>query len=176
MHAQYDAQHDARYPIGKFSYSGPLNAAERAACLDDIAWLPAQLRAATGNLSDAALDTPYREGGWTVRQVVHHVADSHMQSYSRCKFALTESNPTIMAYNEAVWANLLDARTLPVATSLALLEGLHARWSTLLGSLQEADWQRTYMHPDNGSMTLDRTLALYAWHGRHHLAHIQGAR
>jgi uncharacterized damage-inducible protein DinB len=167
---------DPRYPIGKFSYSGPLTAPQRDACLEDIAGLPAQLRDATGNLNDAALDTPYREGGWTVRQVVHHVADSHMQAYARCKFALTESNPSILAYNEAVWARLVDARTLPVASSLALLEGLHARWSTLLGSLQEADWPRTYVHPENGSMTLDRTLALYSWHGRHHLAHVLGAR
>ncbi|HCC58961.1 MAG TPA: putative metal-dependent hydrolase [Solibacterales bacterium] len=165
---------DPRYPIGKFHYAGPLTPAQRAACIDDIAGLPGQLRSATGNLSDAALDQPYREGGWTVRQVVHHVADSHMHAYARFKFGLTQANPPILAYNEAVWAKLVDARTLPVAASLALLDGLHARWSALLRSLDTADWQRTYVHPENGSMTLDRTLALYAWHGRHHLAHILG--
>lgn len=166
---------DPRYPIGKFSYAGTLTVAAREACIGDIAGLPAQLRSATGNLSDAALDTPYRAGGWSVRQVVHHLADSHMHAYARCKFGLTESNPAILAYDEATWAGLADARTLPVGASLSLLDGLHARWSTLLRSLDNADWQRTYVHPEKGSVTLDRTLALYAWHGRHHLAHIQNA-
>ena len=165
---------DARYPIGKFSYAGPLTAAQRAECVADIAALPSQLRTATQNLNDAALDTPYRAGGWTVRQVVHHVADSHIHAYARFKFALTEPSPKILAYDEAVWAKLVDASTLPVAPSLALLDGLHARWSTALGSLLESDWQRAYVHPENGVTTLDRFLALYAWHGRHHLAHILG--
>ena len=167
---------DARYPIGKFSYAGPMTAAQRAGCVEDIAGLPGQMRAATENLSDAELDMPYREGGWTVRQVVHHVADSHMHAYVRFKFGLTLANPAILPYDEAVWAKLVDARTLPVGVSLALLDGLHARWSTLLQSLDAADWQRTYVHPEHGNVTLDRTLALYAWHGKHHVAHIAGAR
>lgn len=166
---------DPRYPAGRFSYDGPLTPAQRAACIGEIAELPAKIRSATENLDEPALDTAYREGGWTVRQVVHHVADSHMHAYARFKFGLTEANPPILAYNEAVWANLEDARTLPVAASLSLLDGLHARWTVLLRSLGEADWQRTFLHPENGSQTLDRTLALYAWHGRHHLAQILSA-
>ncbi|HLI30711.1 MAG TPA: putative metal-dependent hydrolase, partial [Terriglobia bacterium] len=138
--------------------------------------VPARLRAAVKGLSDAQLDTPYREGGWTVRQVVHHLADSHMNSYVRFRLALTESEPTIKTYDQTRWAELRDARTAPVEPSLALLESLHKRWVLLLKSLEAADFSRTFRHPDRGTMTLDQNLALYAWHGRHHVAHITSLR
>jgi len=166
---------DPRYPIGKFSYAGPLTAQQKEQALDNIEQTPARLRDAVRGLSDAQLDTPYREGGWTVRQVVHHVPDSHMNSYVRFKLALTEDDPTIKPYFEDRWAELPDSRQ-PIETSLTLLDSLHSRWTKLLRSLSDADWNRTFRHPELGPMTLDRNLALYSWHGRHHVAHITSLR
>jgi hypothetical protein len=167
---------DLRYPIGKFHFTGTLSDEEKQAALDEIARTPANLRAAIGGLSEAQLDTPYRPGGWTVRQVVHHVPDSHLNSYVRFKLALTEDEPTIKPYAEDRWAELADTQATPVEVSLTLLESLHDRWMRLLRSLSPAEWQRAFRHPVLGAMTLEKTLALYAWHGRHHVAHITGLR
>jgi hypothetical protein len=167
---------DLRYPIGKFHYDGLLTEDQRRAFVDDISQAPAQLRAAVDGLTEAQLDTPYRPGGWTVRQVIHHVPDSHMNSYVRFKLALTEDEPTIKPYAEDRWAELGDTKTTRVEVSLRLLESLHDRWVHLLRSLGPADWQRTFRHPELGAMTLEKTLALYAWHGRHHVTHITALR
>lgn len=167
---------DLAYPIGKFTWDGPKGAADRAVRIDAIAAAPAALRAAVLGLSDAQLDTPYRPGGWTVRQVVHHVPDSHMNAYVRFKLAVTEDAPTIKPYDEAAWAELADVKAVPVATSLALLDALHARWVALLASLGDADWARTFRHPELGLVPLEKNLALYAWHGRHHVAHVTSLR
>ena len=167
---------DLRYPIGKFSYDGPLNEDRKHAFLDDIARTPANLRTAVKGLTEAQLDTPYRPGGWTVRQVVHHVPDSHLNSYVRFKLALTEDEPTITPYAEDRWAELADTKATPVEVSLTLLESLHDRWVRLLRSLVPEDWKRTFCHPALGTMTLEKTLALYAWHGRHHVSHITSLR
>jgi hypothetical protein len=151
--------------------------ARRAACVTRIAAAPAALRAAVAGLSDAQLDTPYRPGGWTVRQVVHHVPDSHLNAYVRIRLALTEDTPTIKPYEEARWAELPDARSLPVEASLTLLEALHARWVTLLGGLGAADGARRLRHPEHGRlMTVDELIAMYAWHGEHHVAHVTSLR
>jgi len=166
---------DPRYPIGKFSYTGPLSPEQKKQCLDDIEQTPARLRAAVRGLSESQLDTPYREGGWTVRQVVHHVPDSHMNSYVRFKLALTEDGPTIKPYFEDRWAELPDSKA-PVENSLRLLESLHHRWTPLLRSLSDEDWKRTFSHPELGPMTLEKNLALYSWHGRHHVAHVTKLR
>jgi hypothetical protein len=147
----------------------------RAAHIQTLRLLPEKLRAAVAGLDDRQLDTPYREGGWTVRQVVHHVPDSHANAYVRMKLALTEDWPTIKPYDEAAWANLADSR-LPVDVSLALLEALHARWVTLLESLAEADFQKGYEHPEMGRQNLAKVLALYDWHSRHNTAHISSLR
>src|SRR5262249_6724277 len=167
---------DNRYPIGNFSWAGSQTADERQAAIDDIAAAPARLRSAVARLSEAQLDTPYREGGWTVRQVVHHVPDSHMNSYIRFKFALTEHEPTIKPYDENVWANLVDARTAPIEPSLSVLEGLHYRWVLLLRSLSENDVSRKFIHPELGTVSVDQYISLYAWHGKHHIAHITSLR
>ncbi|MGD1080738.1 MAG: YfiT family bacillithiol transferase [Candidatus Sulfotelmatobacter sp.] len=167
---------DLRYPNGKFSYDGHLTEDQKRAFLDDIAQTPANLRAAVKGLSEAQLDAPYRPGGWTVRQVVHHVPDSHLNSYVRFKLALTEDEPTIKPYAEDRWAELADTKTTPVEVSLTMLESLHDRWLRLLRSLTPEDWKRTFRHPELGAMTLEKTLALYAWHGRHHVAHITALR
>jgi len=148
----------------------------RANAIRGIAALPANLRAAVDGLDDAQLDTSYRAGGWTVRQLVHHVADSHMNAYVRVRLALTEDWPTIKPYDEARWAELADARTLPVDTSLALLGSLHSRWVALLESLGEADWQRGYLHPESGRQALGVVVLLYDWHSRHHTAHVTELR
>jgi uncharacterized damage-inducible protein DinB len=166
---------DPRYPIGKFSYVGPLSVEQKNQHLDDIEQTPARLRAAVQGLSDAQLDTPYRDGGWTVRQVVHHLPDSHMNSYVRFKLALTEDEPTIKPYFEDRWAELPDSRQ-PIENSLALLDSLHQRWTIVLRSLTDADWKRTFRHPELGPMTLEKTLALYSWHGKHHVAHVTRVR
>lgn len=149
---------------------------DRRKYVEQIAETPARLRAAIAGLSEQQLDTPYRPGGWTVRQVIHHVPDSHMNSYVRFRLALTEDQPVIKAYYEDRWAELPDARTAPVEVSLALLESLHRRWVALLDSLTEADWKRTFRHPELGPVSLEQNAALYAWHGRHHTAHITGLR
>jgi DinB superfamily len=166
---------DPRYPIGKFFFSGPLTAAQKKEFLDNIEHTPARLREAVSGLSEAQLDTPYRDGGWTVRQVVHHLPDSHMNSYVRVKLALTEDGPTIKPYMEDRWADLLDSRQ-PIENSLTLLDSLHRRWTILLRSLSDSDWKRTFRHPEVGEMTLERNLALYSWHGQHHVAHITSLR
>jgi uncharacterized damage-inducible protein DinB len=167
---------DLRYPIGKFKYDGHLTEDQKRTFLDEIAQTPVKLRAAVKGLSDAQLDTPYRPDGWTVRQVVHHVPDSHINSYVRFKLALTEDEPTIKPYAEDRWAELADTKTTPVDVSLMLLESLHDCWVRLLRSLTPGEWKRTFRHPEMGAMTLEKTLALYAWHGRHHVAHITGLR
>ncbi|HUX33737.1 MAG TPA: putative metal-dependent hydrolase [Gemmatimonadaceae bacterium] len=169
---------DLRYPIGRFQRPAAVTAAERAAFIEAIAATPAALREAVRGLDDAQLDTPYRPDGWTVRQVVHHLADSHLNAYARLKLALTEMEPTIKPYDEAKWAALPDSRSPLVAESLALLDALHARWVFLLRAMTPADFGRTLVHPEHpGSpMTLDVLLAIYAWHGRHHVAHITALR
>jgi uncharacterized damage-inducible protein DinB len=167
---------DPRYPIGKFSFEGPLNEEQKARFLDDIEQTPARLRAAVKGLSEQQLDTPYRDGGWTVRQVVHHVPDSHLNSYIRFKLALTEEEPTIRPYMEDRWAELPEAKSAPIELSLSLLEDLHKRWILMLRAIEPAEWKRTFRHPEIGSMTLEKNLALYAWHGRHHVAHVTALR
>ena len=167
---------DPRYPIGKFNGQAPASAAEREKFIEDIEKTPAKLRAAIQDLSDKQLDTPYRDGGWTVRQVVHHVPDSHLNSYVRFKLALTENEPTIKPYYEDRWAELADSKLTPIEVSLSLLDSLHKRWVLLLRSMTEDDWNKTFRHPELGVMNLDKTLALYAWHGRHHVAHVTGLR
>ena len=169
-----DPLDDLRYPIGRFSPPASSAAGVRAAQIQTVRLLPERLCAAVSGLSDAQLDTPYREGGWTVRQVVHHVADSHANAYIRCKLALTEDWPTVKGYDEAAWAELADSRLLPVDVSLALITALHYRWAVLLESLSDEDFQKGYEHPEYGSSTLVRALAMYDWHSRHHTAHITG--
>ena len=164
---------DPRFPIGKFSFDGDVSDAARAARIADIEAAPRLLRAALGGLTPRQLDTPYREGGWTVRQVVHHVPDSHLNAYVRFKLALTEDAPTIKPYDEAKWAALPDSRETPIEVSLALLDALHHRWVTLLRAMSPADFSRTFVHPEQGrAMPLDMVLALYAWHGKHHVGHV----
>ena len=167
---------DARYPIGKFSFDGTLTQEQKAKFLDDIEQTPARLEASVRGLYDKQLDTPYRERGWTVRQVVHHVPDSHLNSYMRFKLALTEDEPMIRPYMEDRWAELPEAKTAPIGLSLELLSSLHKRWMLMLRALQPADWKRTFRHPEIGLMTLEKNLELYAWHGKHHVAHVTGLR
>jgi uncharacterized damage-inducible protein DinB len=167
---------DPRYPVGPFEWKGALSEEERRRAIEDIAAAPAKLRSAVQGLSAQQLDAPYRPGGWTVRQVVHHVPDSHLNAYARCKLALTEQQPTIKPYDQELWAKLEDSRSTPVETSLALLEALHERWVVLLRSLQPSDFARKLNHPELGVLTLEQLLALYAWHSRHHVAHITSLR
>lgn len=167
---------DLRYPVGKFQFPDAVSPQERAKFVEQIAEAPGRLRAAVSGLTDQQLDTPYRPGGWTIRQVVHHVPDSHMNSYVRFHLALTEDQPDIKGYYEDRWAELPDARNAPVQISLALLDALHERWVGLLRSLSEADWKRTFRHPKLGLVSLEKNAALYAWHGRHHVAHVTGLR
>lgn len=167
---------DPRYPIGPFAAPSTFTPADRASAIRTLAELPARLRLACAGLTDRQLDTPYRPGGWTVRQVVHHTADSHVNAYIRLKFALAEANPTIKPYDEAVWAEMLDARTAPVSLSLDLLEALHARLVLLLGGLPADAFARTLFHPERGAMSIDDYLALYDWHSRHHTAHVTALR
>jgi hypothetical protein len=163
---------DLRYPIGRFSPAGPVTRDRVDAWIADVAALPAGLRRTVSPLTDGQLDTPYRPGGWTVRQVVHHLPDSHMNSLVRFKWALTEDRPLIKAYDEKGWAGLPDARS-PIAGSLDLLDALHRRWVDLLGSLTWPQLRREFVHPESGAATLAVTVGSYAWHGRHHLAHIE---
>ena len=167
---------DPRFPIGKYQAPADVSQAMREQAIREIAEAPQKLRAAVDGLNDKQLDTPYREGGWTVRQVVHHVPDSHMNAYVRWRLALTETEPTIKPYAEAAWANLEDAAEAPVEVSLKLLEPMHERWVRLLRSLKQEDFARTFRHPDHGVRTLDWMLFLYAWHGKHHAAHITELR
>jgi hypothetical protein len=167
---------DLRYPVGAFRFPESVSAVDRALYVDQIAQAPAILSAAVEGLSETQLDTPYRPGGWTVRQVVHHLPDSHLNSYVRFRLALTEDQPVVKPYEESLWAELADARSMPAEPSLALLEALHARWAVLLRSLSEAQWKRTFRHPKLGLVSLENNAALYAWHGRHHVAHITALR
>ena len=163
-----------QYPAGRFQIPpAAVNANDREQLIDGLAAFPNSLRAATIALDDRTLGTPYRPGGWTLRQVVHHIADSHMNAYIRCKFALSEQEPVIKAYDEKVWAVTAEAALLPVAPSLTLLDGLHLRWAAMFRSLSPADFARAYRHPEMGLVRLDVALALYEWHGRHHLEHIR---
>lgn len=168
---------DPRYPIGPFVRREQLSASERRAMIDQIAAAPARLRDAVHALDDAQLDTPYRDGGWTLRQVAHHLPDSHMNGFTRLKLALTEDAPTIKPYDESRWATLADVRETPLEVSLALLDALHARWIALWHSLEDRDFGRTFRHPEHdGVLTVDWLLAQYSWHGRHHVAQITSLR
>jgi hypothetical protein len=167
---------DLQYPVGKFTYSNPPTNEQRKKMIDEIEQAPALLRAAVQGLSPQQLDTPYREGGWTVRQVAHHVPESHMNAYIRFKLGLTEDEPTIKPYAEDRWAETLDVRSTPVEVSLALLDSLHDRWVRLLRALKPEEWKRTFRHPEMGVVPLEKNLALYSWHGRHHVAHITELR
>jgi uncharacterized damage-inducible protein DinB len=167
---------DLQYPVGRFAFDPAVTDEKRRLWIAEIAAAPGKLRAAVNGLDDARLDTPYRPGGWTVRQVVHHVPDSHLNAYIRMRLALTETNPTIRPYDQSAWAGLNDASIAPPAVSLALLEALHRRWVLLLTSLDPTDWARPLQHPEAGPMTIDTLLQLYAWHGRHHTAHITELR
>ena len=165
-----------RFPIGEFQRPDRLSDAEREAAIAKIESMPTTLRRALAGIQDSQLDSTYREGSWTLRQVVHHLADSHVNSYTRFRLALTEDHPRIKAYDEKKWAELHDARTLPVEVSLRLLDSLHERWVSMLRSLKPSEFERTIDHPENGTMTLDQLVAMYAWHGEHHVAHVKLAR
>jgi hypothetical protein len=167
---------DLSYPIGKFDLKQSVAPEERPGLIAIVEGAPVRFREAVSGLDDAQLDTPYRPGGWTVRQTVHHVAESHMQAFARFRWALTEDNPAVKAYDEAKWAELHDSKTLPVVVSLTLLDALHTRWVDLLRSMTDADYARTMEHSQLGPLRLDRVLGLYAWHTRHHAAHITGLR
>jgi uncharacterized damage-inducible protein DinB len=170
---------DLRYPVGNFEPQGELNQAQRASLIQAMAEAPVKLRLAVNDLSPSQLDTPYRPEGWTVRQTVNHVADSHLNGFIRFKFALTEHEPLIRPYDEKLWAELEDGRNTDPAVSLTLLDALHQRWVPLLRSLTAEDFARTTRHPDHdnwGAFSLDVMLGLYEWHGRHHTAHITGLR
>lgn len=167
---------DPRYPIGKYEMPGQVTPESRAGAILEIAATPGRVRGAVSGLNDAQLDTPYREGGWTVRQVVHHLPDSHMNAYVRWRLALTETEPTIKPYEESAWARLEDAAHAPVEVSLKLLEAMHERWVRLLHSVKAEEYARTFRHPEHGVRTLDWMLFLYAWHGKHHVAHITELR
>lgn len=166
---------DFRYPLGPLDLTFTITPALRASAIDDIAALPERFRAAVAGLADAQLDTRYREGGWTLRQLVHHVADSHMNGYIRLKLGLTESQPMIKPYDQARWAELPDSQ-LPIAVSLDILDNVHARWTVLWRALDETAFARTFMHPELGPLTLDRHLQIYAWHSRHRTAHAVSLR
>ena len=167
---------DAKYPIGDFEMPAQVTPARRQQAIEEIASAPAKLRAAVKGLNDAQLDTPYRDGGWTVRQVVHHVPDSHMNAYVRLKLALTEDKPTIKPYDEAKWAELADSKTTPIEVSQALLDAVHTRFVNLWRSLKTEDFAKKLIHPDRGERTVDWLLFLYEWHGKHHTAHITELR
>ena len=167
---------DLRYPIGKFEPSEEFSAERRRHSIQTIEELPVKIRRAVSDLSDAQLDTAYRPGGWTVRQVVHHVADSHVNSFCRFKLGLSEETPTIKPYDEAMWAEMTDSKNVPVESSLSIIDGVHARWTLLLKSMNDVDFARRINHPERGEMSLNQTLALYDWHCRHHTAHIADLR
>ncbi|MEO6333409.1 MAG: YfiT family bacillithiol transferase [Pyrinomonadaceae bacterium] len=167
---------DPRFPIGKFERSKSISSSERLAFVGVIRELPDNIRAAVAGLSEEQLDTPYRDGGWTLRQTVHHVADSHINSFCRFKLALTEDEPpTIRPYYEDRWAELADSK-MPADVSLNIIDGVHSRWTSLLESMTDEDFQREFVHPETGNWTLENVLALYAWHSRHHTAHVTSTR
>ncbi len=167
---------DSRYPIGRFRPPASIDENLRALWIGDLEQLPGQLREIAADLDAPQLDTAYREGGWTARQVVHHLADSHLNSYSRFRLALTEDTPAIKGYEEAAWAELEDAKSAEVDISLTLLDALHRRWVLLLRSMTDAEFARSFVHPQLGPVRLASALGLYAWHGRHHLAHVSNLR
>jgi uncharacterized damage-inducible protein DinB len=167
---------DPRYPIGKFEMPKEITAARRQQAIEEIASTPAKMRAAVKGLSEAQMNTPYREGGWTVKQVIHHVPDSHMNALVRLKLALTEEKPTIKPYNEAAWAELADSAKAPIEASQQMLDAIHARWDRLWRSLKTEDFAKILVHPEHGERTVDWLLFLYEWHGRHHTAHITELR
>jgi hypothetical protein len=167
---------DLRYPIGPFVATASTMPGIRAAHIHTIQTLPERVKAAVEGLTDDQLDTPYREGGWTVRQVVHHIADSHAHAFLRFKLALTEDWPTIKPYDEAAWAELADSKSLSLAASLAMIEGIHTRWHVLLGAMSFDDFHKGFLHPERGRVSLTTALAMYDWHARHHVAHITSLR
>jgi DinB superfamily len=167
---------DPRYPIGKLQMPTQVTPARRQQAIEEIAATPAKMRAATKGLNELQLDTPYREGGWTVRQLIHHVPDSHLNAYVRLKLALTEDKPTIKPYDEAAWAELADAKSTPIEVSQTLLDSVHVRWDRLWRSLKPEDFARKLIHPEHGERTVDWLLFTYEWHGKHHTAHITELR
>ena len=171
---------DPRFPLGKFHYHEPQTSEERGEQrrlhIESIAELPREFRRAVEDLTEAQLDTPYRDGGWTIRQLIHHVPDSHMNAYVRFKMALTENDPVIKTYEEQLWAELPDTRETATDVSLVMLRALHTRWVVLLRSMTDEDFAKRYVHPQMGPVTLEKALALYAWHGPHHTAHVTELR
>jgi uncharacterized damage-inducible protein DinB len=167
---------DVRYPVGAYRKPAIISTAERERYVEEIAATPGRLRAAVEGLTDSQVDTPYRDGGWTVRQVVHHLPDSHLNAYVRFKLALTEEDPLIRTYEESLWAELPEARSAPIGMSLALLDAIHTRWVASMRSLPVSSFERRYRHPEMGLMSLNEQLAHYAWHGRHHVGHIAALR
>ena len=167
---------DVRYPVGPCEWPAEVSAEEKRTHLRDIAELPVKLRAAVAGLAVQHLDIPYREGGWTIRQIVHHIPDSHMNSYVRFKLALTEDQPTIKPYDEKLWAEMPEARTGPIEMSIDLVDALHRRWSLMLQNMTEADFERSLLHPDIGPLKLKSLVAGYGWHCRHHVAQIVATR
>ena len=167
---------DTKFPIGKYEPQ-PFSENQKEAWLNDIKFLPQSLEYSVLNLDAAQLNTPYRDGGWTVKEVVHHVADSHINAYCRFKLGLTENNPTIRPYEQDLWAQLSDTQNLPINISLTLLHALHARWYEILRNMGDADWNKTIVHPEHGkTFTLWHLLGMYAWHGKHHVAHVRNLR
>jgi hypothetical protein len=171
-----DPSADLRFPTGRFQRPASLDADARARAIETIAGTPARLREAVRGLTEEQLDTPYRPGGWTVRQVIHHVPDSHVNAYVRFKLALTEDTPTIKPYDESRWAELADSKVVPIATSLTFLDVVHERWIAILHAMSASDFDRMLTHPESGRQSLDQMLALYAWHGPHHVAHVTALR
>ncbi len=167
---------ELRFPIGKFSRPEIVTPEQFDIFVNEIEQLPYDLRKSVAGLTDAQLDTPYRDGGWTVRQVTHHLFDSHINSYTRLKLTLTQDHPTIMPYNEATWAELNDAKFAPVELSLGMLDALHTRWGISLRTLTPEQRKRTFYHPESGVWRIDQNVAMYAWHGKHHVRHITGLR
>lgn len=167
---------DERYPVGKFIYERKADGKQRNIFISEIELAPFNLREAVKELSEKQLDTPYREGGWTIRQVVHHLPDSHINAFVRFKLALTEDNPAVKTYDEKKWAELQDYSKTPIDVSLNLFDALHKRWSILLKSMEPDDFKKFYVHPELGKVDLDWVLAQYAWHGKHHVAHITSLR
>jgi hypothetical protein len=167
---------DLAFPVGRFQRPASLTSEQRQTAIESVVAAPRHLRDAVHGLDEAQLDTPYRPDGWTARQVVHHVPDSHMNAFIRLKLALTEDTPTIKPYDQTAWAHLEDARSTPIETSLTLLDCVHDRWARVLRAMSPSDFARELNHPENGIMNLDQLLAMYEWHGRHHVAHIMNLR
>ena len=181
MRAPYNARmtplsNDPRYPTGKLTFDPDVTPDKRRAWIDAIRTTPARLRAAVSGLTEQQLETPYRDGGWTIRQVVHHVPESHANAWIRFKLAMTEDSPTIKLYNEDAWVKLPDVPRAPIESSLTLLDALHQRWVALLEAMTDADFRRPLTHPERGQITLDTMLQIYAWHGPHHIGHVEIVR